>query len=782
MGRVMATATAEAAVTVRCMICQAVVPYKGRGRKPRYCAEHGRNDHGARLAKRVIPEFIAVDSEGVRRGATVSDAGELTGGRMNCVLVSAGNQSLWSADDDTPLKLSQVLAFLWGEFERHPDAVFIGFSLGFDFAQWLKWLPEDVARSLLTLEGRAERTFETDDGYNYERPAEWGSWRLKMLGNRRLTIARRYGDDRRTMSICDVFGCYQMAFAKAITDLVMDPADRELIEYGKKNLRRITSRDEGKRSIGGRTVGLGQYNVTENKALSALMGELATALASPDLDIRLKRDAWYGPGPIVEKWLSTTDDLLREDLHGVMPLGFLQACRDSYFGGWFEITAHGPVGRIWNYDINSAYPAVMAVLPCLLHATVRHWEPGRDKWKVRDMFGRKGRDLPEPPSPWTLVRADMTGDDPYLGAHMHRTKDGTVLRPHHTNGLIWWHELAAAVRAGLIKSYTVTEAWSLTVTCDCPPPLAGLARLYMTRSAIKAVIKRTKVGNPLEKALKLVYNSCYGKHAQSVGHPKYANPVYASLITAGCRVQILDAIATHPQRSAAVVMIATDGVYFSSPHVKQENGETVPGLPLSGDLGDWKLEVYDGFTIWRPGIYWHDKTRAAIRQVIAGTADQKMLDEAVPKCRGVPRDEAVSLVGHGDRAFADWRPGMDWPEFGMRIEFSMTTLNEALARGKWETGGTVLYDRDPVRLSADPESKRRDVYEDSDGRWRTRPYERDIRSAESQPYTKPIGLPDGDSGESEIVDEVREELNQVMPDPMAVEEFMAALGGDFDVL
>jgi hypothetical protein len=97
------------------------------------------------------------------------------------------------------------------------------------------------------------------------------------------------------------------------------------------------------------------------------------------------------------------------------------------------------------------------------------------------------------------------------------------------------------------------------IPCDHEPPLRHLEGLYQPRFGIG---KDTPEG----KAFKLVYNSVYGKFAQSVGEPVYGNPAYASLITRGCRTRILDAIATHPRRSAAVAMMATGGVYFLTPH------------------------------------------------------------------------------------------------------------------------------------------------------------------------------------------------------------------------
>lgn len=81
--------------------------------------------------------------------------------------------------------------------------------------------------------------------------------------------------------------------------------------------------------------------------------------------------------------------------------------------------------------------------------------------------------------------------------------------------------------------------------------------------------------------------------------------IYASLITAHCRSKILDAIATHPQGTKALVMVATDGAFFTSPH---------PSLPLppSKVLGEWEESKLKGLCVFKQGAYWHDEDRERI--------------------------------------------------------------------------------------------------------------------------------------------------------------------------
>jgi hypothetical protein len=142
----------------------------------------------------------------------------------------------------------------------------------------------------------------------------------------------------------------------------------------------------------------------------------------------------------------------------------------------------------------------------------------------------------------------------HIGALPFRTKTGNILRPQRVKGWYWAHEVEAAIQAGLIDT-TEIEKWESYQACHCAPPFnlpdIGIGRMYNLRLAMG---KNTAAG----KAFKLVYNSAYGKTAQSIGQPKYANPIYASLITSRCRTLILRAIASHPEKSRAVAMVATD--------------------------------------------------------------------------------------------------------------------------------------------------------------------------------------------------------------------------------
>ena len=279
-----------------------------------------------------------------------------------------------------------------------------------------------------------------------------------------------------------------------------------------------------------------------------------------------------------------------------------------------------------------------------------------------------------------LVEATVFGSHPRIGAMLHRNPDNRVLRPQITQGWFWLHEIEASQRAGLIDTIDFMQ-WKAYIPGGCPPPLRSLAEMYQQRLVVGK-------NSPNGKALKLRYNSCYGKTAQSVGNPKYANFVYASLITAGCRCMILDAIATHPQGADAVLMIATDGIYFTAPH---------PGLPLSNKLGEWEMKVRNNMNLFKPGTYWDDGARGMARRGDFG--DIKL------KSRGINLEALAKEILTLDAAYAAMQPGDEWPSLPIEIPFQVISPQVALARGKWNLCGAVSNTH-KITITGDSKMKR----------------------------------------------------------------------------
>lgn len=648
-----------------------------------------RNDARAQRRSSHTIVFVGVDGEGVQRPDKAHDYNLLTVG-----------DKAFHHPDGRRLRTEEIFQFLWES--RVPNAVHVGFFLGYDLAMWLRDLPEERARMLLTTAGREARKRTGPNPRPF--PVEWKSWTFDMMpGGKRFMLKPKRGRYS-PMWICDVGPFYQSSLLKAI-----DPASWP---------EPICSAEEfallkrGKEQRGNKPVPYGtpvdaetlRYNALENDVLARLMERTNEGFVS--MGVRLKRTQWFGPGQAAQFWLKVAaESHTREACAETVPDWAFDAARRSYFGGWFEIMAHGHVpGTTWEYDINSAYPHIMSQIPCLLHG---RWSRG---------WGWNRSESPQgpPDGRLRLVHVEVAGRDPFIGTLSHRTKGGSIQHPRWTAGWHWQHELNAAIRAGLVDSVNYRE-WVEYEPCSCDPPFQGLAELYNLRLVVG---KNTPQG----KAMKVVYNSAYGKSAQSIGTPMFGNSIVASLITAGTRTMILDAIATHPRRSAAVVMIATDGIYFTDPHPALELHET--------RLGAWGEQRKENLTLFKPGVYWDDAAREAAAQGLG----PKM------KSRGINARALAKILPSVDRQWTEG--GWPWPAFDLKIPFGVISPIQALARGKWELCGQVMTDGSSLQ-SADPGKKRIPFHmkNSPDGLIRTEPYPNG-KHTESIPYEKLFGEDD----------------------------------------
>ena len=687
-------------------------------------------------------EFIAVDGEGAGFGK-----------EHRYVLLGVGDRYYENVEG---ISWQEAFRFMYDEFLRNPRAAYVGFFLGYDFTQMLKSLPEERARTLLTDRGINARKRTKSGGNHKPFPVRHNGWEFDLLPGRRLQLrpqscecfqeSIRRCDHKQSewMYICDSGSFWQCSLLQAIDPRnwrtpVVSQREYDLVVSGKAN--RSMDIDTYLRT----REDVIRYNQLENEILVRIMCRLREGFL--DIGVNLRKDQWFGPGQAAAAYFKKEKIPRREQLEEIVPAEYWECARKSYFGGWFEIFSHGIVpGSSHEYDINSAYPYIIASLPCLLHG--------------RYSSGSK-RPPDNGPNAYTLVYARVRGNDAYIGTLLNRDKDGRIRRPHVTEGWYWLHEIQAAERARLIATVDYRE-WQSYQPCDCPPPVRGFRDLYTHRLQVG---KDTVLG----KSAKLVYNSGYGKFAQSLGQAPYGNWVYASLITAGCRVMILDAMASHPSGTKSVLMVATDGVFFDSVH---------PGLPISKKLGEWDYAKRENLTLFKPGVYWDDKARMAIaegnavgfkaRGINARDFAKRLGDIDLLFLRGIdfPPEFRVKLYETEEfTAYAE----KEWPWITFPVAFSLTSVKTALMRGDWSQAGETQVNLMVVQDS-DPSDKREGVYYDgSSNRLRTRPV--DIASAGicSVPYEKGYGTDDPFSQESReafgigwdgtISDAVREYIN-----------------------
>jgi hypothetical protein len=480
------------------------------------------------------------------------------------------------------------------------------------------------------------------------------------------------------MYVCDAGGFFQTSFLVAIDPKkwprpIVTPEEYATIRRGKESRSGAKLDDE-----------MRFYNRLENEVMARLMERTDEGIRA--LGVILSPKQWFSPAQAAQVWMrgrAPTAEILSE----IVPAWFLEAARASFFGGWFEIFIHGLItGITYQYDINSAYPAHAWKLPCLLHGKYS-----------------RGNGKPKHPSRFCLVKADVTvpkhENRRYIGAMMHRDHAGRVFRPIFTGGWYWNHEIEAAKKAGLCRVRRYLE-WRMYEPCDCLPPLRELQNLYEVR------LQQGK-NTPLGRGCRLVYNCVYGKLAQSIGKPEFMNFVYASLITAGCRIQIMDAIASHPGGKSAVAQIATDAVYFLTPH---------PALELSSKLGEWDETQHANICLFKPGVYWDDKGRETRRKGqtpqfkargVSARDLAKELDSIDQQFEGMIGTPRLRPAVHEKPVTADTE---DWPAVTFTPEFQMITATQALQWNDWSLAGTLMHR--PVKQASWPGQKRSDAYWD----------------------------------------------------------------------
>lgn len=296
----------------------------------------------------------------------------------------------------------------------------------------------------------------------------------------------------------------------------------------------------------------------------SLYVQLANTLRNEFKEAGMNISEWHGPGAVASALFKK--HRIKEHMQRP-PLEVERALQRAYFGGRFEQFKAGHYeGKVYVYDINSAYPDKLRNLPSLRGATwewsdsfdgsLGIWNCGFEKWS-QDPYAPN-------PLPW-------------------RGKSGNVGFPDINRSTWLWTPEA-------INSTEVRGGWKLQLANNIKP-FSFIADMFETRKVWKA---QQRGG---EKALKLGMNSGYGKTAQRIGGredngfvPAWHQLEWAGMITSYTRAQIWDAVSLAPE---SIIAVETDSV-----------ASTVPlDLDMGTGLGQWEYTEYDSITYLQSGIY-----------------------------------------------------------------------------------------------------------------------------------------------------------------------------------
>jgi DNA polymerase type B, organellar and viral len=531
--------------------------------------------------------FVGVDGEG---GNLLTPEGILS---HEYLMLKAGGDLLQTGD---PLTWRECLGFL---ADLPTGATYVSYFFNYDVSMMLRRIPPAKVYRLLHRETRQARdhswlTFPVDLTFD----DKGGGFQVDYLPSKELKVRRMQtrGEGLAPthtpwVVVSDVGAFFQCSFLKALTLWNIGTVEeREAIGVGKAQ----------RADFGELSADTIRYNALEIRLLQDLM----EAFRAVCLEVGYVPSRWQGPGNLAVAAMKrhrvppTREYAIKPEV--------AQAANDAYYGGRFETTAVGTIpGPVYQYDINSAYPYAMTLLPCLKHG--RWVDNGKEPASHDRLTLHYGGYRPLPGH-----------DEAMLMGFPVRTLEGRIYFPRWGAGWYWSPEIVAAPH----QQFGTSRSWLYLKECDCEP-FAWVPDVYSQRVGLG------KTGRGI--VLKLLLNSLYGKQAQSVGSAPYANPIYAGLITAITRGHLATLAHSGPSCCSDVFMLATDGIFTGMPR------PTVPDKALGG----WDLDIHpEGMFIVQPGLYF--------------TSSNTM-----PKTRGMPTQVAVEHEAQFREAFVAMRGAMD---------------------------------------------------------------------------------------------------------------------------
>lgn len=457
------------------------------------------------------------------------------------------------APELTSIECLQLLLQVAGE---NPKAIHIWYGGGYDVTHILRNIPLDLTSKLRDnntihwnipkAPGQAPNTFSI----NYV-PHKWFEVKGYDWSSTRWVTVRVY----------DIMTYFQTSAIKAWESrkLVMSDAVRS----GKASRSDFTWDDIDE---------VLDY-MTEELALYV---ELANTLRQEMQDAGVYVTQWHGPATIAKSFMRKHK--IKQYMQVPEP-HIERIAQHAYFGGHFEQYKAGHYdGRVYLYDINSAYPHHIRTLPDMAGATwsyTRNFTGQLGMWRCRYVGMDNSGHLQPNPTPW-------------------RGKSGAVGFPTNNTETWLWTPEATIPGVEVIDGYVLQPGSEVK-------PFAYITELYGLRKQWQ------EIGRGGEKALKLGLNSSYGVMAQRIGgipdirggRPAYHQLEWAGLVTSSARRQLWDAISQAPD---TVIAVETDSIMTTEPL----------DLDIDTGLGQWGLKVYDYATYVQNGIYFTGTESGAV--------------------------------------------------------------------------------------------------------------------------------------------------------------------------
>ena len=262
----------------------------------------------------------------------------------------------------------------------------------------------------------------------------------------------------------------------------------------------------------------------------------------------------------------------------------------AYHGGIFSTERRGVFDQtLYSYDINSAYPTQMYMLPhwangAFIHVDKPNEVDTRYGWFLCE-FDCPFISYPDYSHPYE-IEVCFDDVDPNNCERVLVNPKRVVYPTGKRRQWVTKIEYEWMVKKGFEPKMKGGVAWEQTKE-EYESPFSWIKDVYYARRAIKD----NDSEDIRQWALKIAMNGAYGKTAQKrKGMGALSNFFYASSTTAGTRVQICDAIIDVGEEN--IIEVATDSI-LSTKKID---------LPLSTKLGEWSLDVYKKVLLIGSGI------------------------------------------------------------------------------------------------------------------------------------------------------------------------------------
>lgn len=436
-----------------------------------------------------------------------------------------------------PLGLSSIecLDFYWKHARQTLKSYHVIYGGSYDFNCWLR----DVDRK------RAKWMWQNNHSIRI------ADYRI-AYNKRSLGISRgKVGS-----TLWDVVRFWQCTFVKALEMCVPDFDALEHIKAWKQ--KRSDFQSESLDDVL-------HYCLTELRALVAMMRRFDQDLREAGIG---KLHQLNGAGSIAAKLLTLNH--IKKHIAAV-PDEVSNAALYAYSGGRIELWRYGHhVGPFYTYDVVSAYPTAMTLLPSLTDST---WEKTNEAPSETD-FG--------------LYKIHFDTDEGRRGyPFFQRLQNGGILYPRAVNGWYTTPALLAASRSGF--DFDLLDGWKLQ-SANGNRPFQFVPKTFAERARLKAAGR-----NGAQLQLKLGLNSLYGKLAQTVGGtatdpPPFHCFVWAAFITEQTRATVFAAASQTPDH---IAYISTDGI-----------GTTAKlDLAVGKQLGQWEFTEWEEAILVQAGVY-----------------------------------------------------------------------------------------------------------------------------------------------------------------------------------